>query len=120
MNLTEAQKLYNQFSINDALTILNLYDFNTNLGNFNLSEIEIEKIWDFTQIIIEKNFNLSEAYNFDTISYGLMAYLEENEMKDLTNNLFPTIKDKIEKNPNYDFIRDIVSTYNDLETKYEI
>lgn len=120
MELKEAKKIYNQISTDDAMTVLAYYDFNTNLGNFRLSETEVEMVWDFTNIIMEKNTDLSEAYNFDTVSYALMGYLEENPMEDLINNLFPTPEAKLFNSPDYDFIREIGYTYNDLETKYEI
>ena len=120
MNLKEAEKIYMQISIEDALTVIDYYDFKANLGNFNIPEGFIEMLWDFTVTIIENNFNLSEAYNFKTVSYALMAYLEENEMDDLIDNLFPTPEAKLFKSPSYDFVQETVYEYNDLETTYEI
>lgn len=121
MDFKKAQKLSKKISVNDAQTVLAYFDFMTNLDNFSIQEEFIETLWDFTERIIETNFSeLSEAYNFDTISYALMAFLSENEMEDLINSLFPTPEAKLTRTVDYDFVREITTQYNDLETTYEI
>lgn len=120
MNLQEAKKLSKKITINEAVTVMAFFDFETNLGNFNIPENFIEMIWDFTETTMQTNFYLSEAYNFDTVSYAFMAFLEEHEMDELIDGLFPTPSDKLTKTVDFDFVREITEKYNDLETTYEI
>jgi hypothetical protein len=120
MSLQEAKKLSNKITIDEAQIVLAYFDFKTNLGNFNIPEEFIEMIWDFTERTMETNFNLSEAYNFDTVSYAFMAFLEEHEINELIDGLYPTPSDKLTKTVDYNFVKKIVELYNDLETIYEI
>lgn len=120
MNLQEAKELSKKITINEAVTVMAFFDFETNLGNFNIPENFIEMIWDFTENAMQTNFCLSEAYNFDTISYALMAFLSEHEMDELVNGLFPTPADKLTKTIDFDFVKEITDRYNDLDTIYEI
>ena len=120
MNYAEAKKLSQKITVDEAQERLSLFDFETNLGNFIISEELTEIIWDLTSKTLEKESDLSQVYNFDTISYAYMACIEENDLEYLLDELFPTSKDKLIQNFNFDAVRQIVGLYNDLESDFEI
>lgn len=120
IDLLEVRKMKknNGWSAEMMTALGGLYDFEVNLMNFNIpDETEQRMLFDFTQLAVQQS-QYNDAYNFDTISYALMCYLEENGMDNLIECMFPTSKDKLYQKVEMGFIKDSVNIYNDLINNY--
>ena len=97
--------------------IVNAEEFNTNLGNFNIQDDElIELIFNLSNKLTY-NYSDCEAYNFDTISYALMSYADEEEIEH-SKNFFTRLIEKGLTEDDQNKIWCMIERYNDLDGSY--
>lgn len=94
-------------------------EFQENLYNFeNLTQEEIEEIWALSHIIYEFNFN-SRAYNFDTMSYGLMCYVTDHGIDEELERIKELVQQGVVDKDTMEFVLEVVNTYNDIMQDYD-
>ena len=97
--------------------IANAEEFNTNLGNFDIKDYElVELIFKLTNKLTY-NYSDCAIYNFDTISYALMSYADEEEIEH-SKNFFTRLIEKDLTEDDQNKIWCMVEKYNDLDGSY--
>jgi len=114
----EIKKELDVIGVQKVEDLHDMAEFQENLYNFeNLTQEEIEIIWNLSHIIYEFDF-VSRAYNFDTMSYALMGYVSEHGIDEELKIMKKLASQGMVDLRSMEFVLDIINTYNDITQDY--
>lgn len=115
----EIKKELDVIGVQKVEDLHDMAEFQENLYNFeNLTQEEIEIIWNLSHIIYEFNF-VSRAYNFDTMSYALMGYVSEHGIDEVLERIMGLAQQGVVDKDSMLFVLEIINTYNDIIQDYD-